>query len=99
MDDIVYRIAEKAAERGGTAYFVGGCVRDMMMGKESKDIDIEIHNIIPSELEIVLDGLGKRIETGKSFGVYSREFDSCKYSKTSINVIVARFALNFFVKF
>lgn len=71
MDDIVYRIAEKAAERGGTAYFVGGCVRDMMMGKESKDIDIEIHNIIPSELEIVLDDLGKRIETGKSFGVYS----------------------------
>lgn len=71
MDDIAYQIAEKAAERGGTAYFVGGCVRDMIMGKENKDVDIEIHNIIPSELEGVLDELGTRIETGKSFGVYS----------------------------
>lgn len=29
----------------------------------------------------------------------TREFDSCKYSKTSINLIIARFAQIFFVKF
>lgn len=27
-------IAEKAAELGGTVYFVGGCVRDGILGRE-----------------------------------------------------------------
>ena len=56
---------------GGKAYFVGGCVRDELMGLESKDIDMEIHGIEPAALEGILDSMGTRAEFGKSFGVYS----------------------------
>lgn len=64
-------IARLAAERGGQAYYVGGFVRDKLLGKENKDIDIEIHGITPQVLEEIIDSVGERIEIGKSFGVYS----------------------------
>lgn len=67
---MVNAIAKMAAERGGCAYYVGGCVRDRIMGRECKDIDIEIHGLTPNQTEDILDALGERIETGKSFGVY-----------------------------
>ena len=39
------KIAFLVSEAGGCAYYVGGYVRDRMLGIESKDIDIEIHGI------------------------------------------------------
>lgn len=67
----VNKIAHLVKEQGGTAYAVGGYVRDKLLGKESKDIDIEVHGITPDVLEKILDSVGPRIEIGKSFGVYS----------------------------
>ena len=64
-------IAKEVALLGGTAYFVGGCVRDRLRGEESRDIDIEIHGIYPAQLEKILDGFGERISIGESFGIYS----------------------------
>ena len=65
------KIAAEVGACGGKAYFVGGCVRDELLGLESKDIDIEVHGIEPSALEEILDRVGTRAEFGKSFGVYS----------------------------
>lgn len=65
------KIAVKISENGGTAYFVGGYVRDKLRGVENKDIDIEVHGITPQALEKILDTLGTRKEIGKSFGVYT----------------------------
>ena len=65
------KIAEKVCKCGGRAYFVGGCVRDELLGLESKDIDIEVHGIAPSVLEQILDSVGTRAEFGKSFGIYN----------------------------
>ena len=67
----VNKIATLVKEQGGTAYFVGGFVRDRLLGIENKDIDIEVHGITPDALEKILDSVGTRIEIGKSFGVYS----------------------------
>ena len=64
------KIARLTAEKGGRAYYVGGYVRDRLLGRETKDIDIEVHGITPEDLEKILDSLGQRIEMGKSFGVY-----------------------------
>ena len=58
------------AEAGGRAYYVGGFVRDRVMGRENKDIDIEVHGILPDRLRNILSGLGSVIETGISFGVF-----------------------------
>lgn len=65
------KIARLVNECGGEAYYVGGYVRDLLLGIENKDIDIEVHGITPQSLEKILDSIGERIEIGKSFGVYS----------------------------
>ena len=64
------KIAACVAQKGGRTFLVGGYVRDLLMGKHNKDIDIEIHGVQPEELEKILDGLGSRTEMGASFGVY-----------------------------
>ena len=63
-------LSELIAEKSGTAYFVGGFVRDKFMKHENKDIDIEVHGISADVLEEILDSIGKRIEIGESFGIY-----------------------------
>jgi len=64
-------IAKEVSALGGQTYFVGGCVRDKILGIPIKDIDIEIHGISRKTLENILDRLGSRIEIGKSFGIYN----------------------------
>ena len=51
-------IAAEAARRGGRAYYVGGLVRDGLLGRESKDVDIEVHGLAPQALEAILGGFG-----------------------------------------
>ncbi len=76
-------LAEKIAERGGRAYYVGGFVRDKLQGLENKDIDIEVHGITPDTLEEILSSIGGFIPAGKSFGVY-------KLAHHSIDVAMPR---------
>ena len=65
------QIAELVAQNGGRAYYVGGFVRDALLGQENKDIDMEIHGIAPAVLESILDSLGQRIAVGESFGIFN----------------------------
>ncbi len=68
--EIAQAIAERVFEKGGKTYFVGGYVRDLLNGKEGKDIDVEVHGISPSCLKEILDSLGERMEIGESFGIF-----------------------------
>lgn len=72
MDDMktAFLLSKLIAEKSGTAYFVGGFVRDKFMKHENKDIDIEVHGISADVLEEILDSIGKRMEIGESFGIY-----------------------------
>ena len=74
MDDrniaMAVRIARRAAELGGTVYYVGGFVRDRLRGADTKDVDIEVHGLYPAQLEAILDELGERVAVGESFGIY-----------------------------
>lgn len=63
-------IAEKVAKVGGRAYFVGGFVRDRLMGHPCKDVDIEVHGISPDELRRILENCGELTQMGASFGIY-----------------------------
>ena len=63
-------LAEKVKEKGGRAYFVGGFVRDRLLGIENKDIDIEVHGIEPKALEEILEEIGGKLSYGESFGIY-----------------------------
>ena len=63
-------VARLVAARGGHTYYVGGFVRDSLIHKENKDVDIEIHGVSPKCLEEILDTLGERIAMGESFGIF-----------------------------
>jgi len=69
--EVAKKLAKAISDVGGRAYYVGGCVRDSIMGIETKDIDIEIHGVGVEKLEEILDTVGERLQFGKSFGVYS----------------------------
>ena len=64
-------VARRVAEKGGRSFYVGGLVRDALLGRENKDIDIEVHGISPQELKDILDSLGHRITIGESFGIFN----------------------------
>ena len=63
------QIAAAVQQAGGRAYYVGGFVRDRLLGVENKDVDLEVHGVTPQQLETILDGFGERQTVGKSFGV------------------------------
>lgn len=65
------QLAQLVHDRGGRAYYVGGFVRDGLLGETGKDIDIEVHGIAPDCLKEILDTLGQRITIGESFGVFN----------------------------
>lgn len=68
--EMAEKIAGEVEKAGGHTYYVGGFVRDRIMGIDNKDVDIEIHGISPEKLGDILDSLGKRTEMGASFGIY-----------------------------
>lgn len=57
-------------DAGGQVYFVGGCVRDYLLGRPLTDIDIEIFHLTPMQLEGCLSRFGHCDFVGKSFGIY-----------------------------
>lgn len=63
------RVAQAVADAGGRTYYVGGFVRDRLLGRDNKDVDIEVHGVSVAALENILDGLGERLTMGESFGI------------------------------
>mgnify|MGYP002624524558 CR=1 FL=1 len=68
--EISARIAKAVKDSGGQAFFVGGYVRDKILGRNSKDIDIEIHGITESQLIEILHTIGEPLSMGASFGIW-----------------------------
>lgn len=54
---------------GGHALLVGGCVRDALLGLESKDIDIEVYGVAPDRLLHLLSERYAIDLVGQAFGV------------------------------
>lgn len=68
--ELARAIATAVDRRGGHTFYVGGFVRDHMLGREGKDVDIEVHGIEIAELERLLSTFGALEAFGASFGVY-----------------------------
>ena len=74
--EMAHKIATAVQQEGGRTYFVGGYVRDLLLGRDNKDIDIEVHGISVQNLERILDALGERLTMGASFGIMGlRHYD------------------------
>src|SRR5436190_22951268 len=74
------KIINAIAQAGGSAYLVGGAVRDLILGFESKDIDIEVHGLSIEDLEKILKTVGPVSLVGKSFGVLRLHTDDIDWS-------------------
>lgn len=75
----ILAILERLESNGFSAFIVGGCVRDMLLGIPPKDFDIAT-DALPSEVVDVFDNAGyKCLEIGKKYGTIS-------VSKTPIKI-------------
>ena len=68
--EVARRIALAVREAGGRALIVGGWVRDRELGRESKDIDIEVFGVESSVLRRLLAAFGSVNAVGESFTVF-----------------------------
>ncbi|MBA2257590.1 MAG: HD domain-containing protein [Acidobacteria bacterium] len=67
---IATAIARAVREAGGRALIVGGWPRDQLLGRRSKDIDIEAFGVDAAELRTELSAFGPVNSVGESFTVY-----------------------------
>ena len=70
LPERVRDIANALHKADGKCFLVGGYVRDLELGVQNKDIDIEIHGLTPNQVERVLSQYGEIDLVGNSFGVY-----------------------------
>ena len=68
--DRAREIAAVIREAGGHALVVGGWVRDRLMGRESKDLDVEVFRVPADRLRQLLEPFGRVEAIGESFQVY-----------------------------
>jgi tRNA nucleotidyltransferase (CCA-adding enzyme) len=69
--DRATEIARAARDAGGRALIVGGWVRDRVMNRPSKDIDVEVYGVAAPQLRSLLERLFGRVQTvGESFQVF-----------------------------
>ncbi|MCA9471999.1 MAG: HD domain-containing protein [Nitrospirales bacterium] len=62
-------IFQEVQHAGGRALFVGGCVRDALLGLAAKDLDIEVYGVSPESLRALLETHFKVEVVGEAFGV------------------------------
>jgi poly(A) polymerase len=64
--DAAREVARVLARAGFQAYFAGGCVRDALLGRALKDVDIAT-SASPAQVERLFEG--RTVSVGKAFGV------------------------------
>ena len=70
LPDVALRLATAVKAAGGRAVIVGGWVRDDLLGRPSKDLDIEVFGIDGERLRTIAAGFGRVDTVGESFTVY-----------------------------
>lgn len=73
--ETVENFATEVDRAGGTTYLVGGAVRDLLLGLTPKDIDLEIHGLVPAKVEDLATRFGHLVSVGRSFGVLKVRVD------------------------
>jgi tRNA nucleotidyltransferase (CCA-adding enzyme) len=64
----VREICGSIGRAGGRAYLVGGCVRDLLLGKQPEEWDLEVFGLAAEEILAIFPG--RLLLVGKSFGIY-----------------------------
>lgn len=74
MNTKAIEICLAIARAGGTPYFVGGMVRDLLLGRKCTDFDIEVFGLMQRQLEDVLQITCLKIDfVGAQYGIYKAD--------------------------
>lgn len=79
----VLELAQILNEAGHEAYLVGGCVRDIMLGKTPKDWDIATDAEPQEVIKIFEDENMRVIPTGEKFGTVTVHVDDEDFEITT----------------
>lgn len=63
-------------------YLVGGCVRDLLLGREINDYDFAT-NAFPNQIKVLLSDKGKVIPTGEKYGTVTFLYKNSSYEITT----------------
>ena len=66
---VMFDILDEIKAHGGRPFFVGGYVRDFLLGLDPKDTDIEVFGLSYAQLSDILNKFGKVDLVGQSFGI------------------------------
>lgn len=70
MINFIKELAKKIDSMSGQTFYVGGYIRDTILGISNEDIDIEVHGISAESLKSILSTFGTVKLVGESFGVF-----------------------------
>lgn len=73
INALATEVFDDLCAHGAKVYFVGGCVRDRLLKRDYKDIDIEVHHLRYEELVAILSKHGHVQTFGASFAVVHLE--------------------------
>lgn len=71
----ILELSRAIKSAGGRSLLVGGCVRDMLMGRQPKDWDLEVYSLEPVKLREILDRFPPVNVVGEAFTVYKLGYD------------------------
>ena len=81
MNKVIFEVLEKLEKNGYTAYIVGGFVRDLLMEKESLDVDI-CTDALPKDVKKIFEINEESSEYGSiSFRYNDYNFDITTFRK------------------
>ena len=64
------QIEQLIRRAGGRTWLVGGCIRDLVLGRQPRDLDLEISGLPPGQLHALLGEHFSVQFVGKAFGVF-----------------------------
>ncbi|HKF57485.1 MAG TPA: HD domain-containing protein [Blastocatellia bacterium] len=70
MSEPVTPLVQAISAEGGSALLVGGSVRDILLGRPAKDLDLEVFGIDAESLKAILGRYGTVNLVGQSFAVF-----------------------------
>jgi tRNA nucleotidyltransferase (CCA-adding enzyme) len=73
--ELVERIGEVAAQQGWATYLVGGVVRDLLLGRATKDLDLVVVGNAPEVAALVARSEAGQLREHRAFGTASIEFE------------------------
>lgn len=75
----VIEVLKDVKKEGGKGVIIGGSVRDAILGKKAKDIDVEVYGLPGDKLAEILEKYGKVNLVGKQFGVYKTKLNGVDF--------------------